>query len=694
MNFKSNVSRLVLLAALCTPATVNAQDADETMDDNTDVITVTATKTERNVFETPTAVAVIDQEQIDQFIPLSYSDVLEGVPGLAIQGGARRIAEEPSIRGFSDQQLVLRLDGARQNFDLSHRGRFFVDPALIKRIEVIRGSASSLYGSGAIGGVLSLESKGAKDLLRDGQDIGARAALGYQTNGEEILASGGVFGQTGKIDMLANMVYRNVGENFTDGSGNPIVDSQDEVLNGHTKIGIEPTEFQRFEINADFYESNGLNPTASDDVSSPNTVVDRDTSEYNIRGNYTYNNPDNNLIDFKTVFYYGDVNVSEDRIVDNRADRSKFSSYGIDLHNTSRFNIDDQNNMAFTYGFEYFQDDQSGTRNGEDRIEFPDASRTFAAGYAQLELDLLDGLVSIIPGVRYDHFKLESESTFNDRSESDVTPRISVGVNPTEQIYLWGSYSEAFRAPTLTELYNDGVHFSVPGQSPADPNIQNLFQPTPLLEPEKAQSWEVGLRLREDNIFNDGDSLIASVNYFNTDVENFVDTVVTFVDPTIPPVFTPPFGPLTLFGSTRNVNSQAEIDGFESDIRYENDLFEFGVSGFTVNGRNPLTDEGLSSVAPDSLTIRVATKIEEYGLRIGARTTITAAQDDVPAGSVTTDGYQTVDLFFNWSPIDGVFQNTQFNFVIDNLLDEDYSIHPTVIRQPGRSFKFNVSHQF
>ena len=44
-------------------------------------------------------------------------------------------------------------------------------------------------------------------------------------------------------------------------------------LNGHTKIGLEPTEFQRFVINADFFENNGLNPTASDDVSSPNTVL-------------------------------------------------------------------------------------------------------------------------------------------------------------------------------------------------------------------------------------------------------------------------------------------------------------------------------------------------------------------------------------------------------------------------------------
>lgn len=690
MNFKNSTSRLVLLAALIFPPVAMAQQYP----DAEDVITVTATKTERNVFETPTAVAVLDQEEIEQFIPLSYRDVMEGVPGLSIQGGARRIAEEPSIRGFSDQQLVLRLDGARQNFDLSHRGRFFVDPGLIKRVEVIRGSASSLYGSGAIGGVLSLESKGAKDLLKDGQDIGARARIGYQSNGEEFLASGGVFGQTGKIDMLANIVFREASEDFTDGSGNPIIDTQDKVLNGHTKIGIEPDENQRFEINADFYESNGLNPTASDDISSPTTVVDRDTSEFNIRGNYAYNDPDNNLIDFKLVFHYGDVDVNEDRVIDDRADKSNFTSYGIDLHNTSRLNANEGTSMAFTYGFEYFIDEQSGTRNGVDRPEFPDASREFIAGYAQLELDMLDGLVSIIPGVRYDHFELNSNSLFADRRESDITPRISVGINPSEQLYVWGSYSEAFRAPTLTELYNDGIHFSVPDGFGPGTLVQNEFEPTPQLEAEQAESWEIGARFRQTGIFNNNDSFIISGNYFNTDVKNFVDTVVLYVDPSKPPMFVPPFGPMTFFGTTQNVNAQAKIDGFEGDISYDSEYFTFGISGFTAKGRNPLTDEGLSSIAADSMTIRLTAKFMNYGLKLGARTTITAAQDDVPEDSVTTDGYQTVDMFASWSPTEGPFQNTVFSAAVDNLFDEDYSVHPTVIKQPGRSFKFTLSHQF
>lgn len=129
-------------------------------------------------------------------------------------------------------------------------------------------------------------------------------------------------------------------------------------------------------------------------------------------------------------------------------------------------------------------------------------------------------------------------------------------------------------------------------------------------------------------------------------------------------------------------------------MRYDNSYFTASISGFTANGTNPLTGEGLSSIAPDSMTISLRGKLPDYGLQIGARATITAEQNDVPEESVTTEGYKTVDLFASWSPESGAFQNTVLSLAIDNIFDEDYTIHPTVIRQPGRSFRVNISHQF
>lgn len=52
------------------------------------------------------------------------------IPGVIVEGGPRPIALEPNIRGFRDEQVVLRFDGARQNFSLAHRRRFFTDPEI------------------------------------------------------------------------------------------------------------------------------------------------------------------------------------------------------------------------------------------------------------------------------------------------------------------------------------------------------------------------------------------------------------------------------------------------------------------------------------------------------------------------------------------------------------------------------------
>ena len=73
MNNLNGVSKLVLMMALSTTFTAVSASAEAT-DDIEDVITVTATKTERSVFKTPIAVAVIEQEEIDQFIPLSFKE--------------------------------------------------------------------------------------------------------------------------------------------------------------------------------------------------------------------------------------------------------------------------------------------------------------------------------------------------------------------------------------------------------------------------------------------------------------------------------------------------------------------------------------------------------------------------------------------------------------------------------------------
>ena len=80
-------------------------------------------------------------------------------------------------------------DGARQNFGSAHDGRFFIDPSLLKSVEVLRGPASSLYGSGGTGGIIEFRTMGAADFLAPGETVGATISGGYQTVNRERLGT-------------------------------------------------------------------------------------------------------------------------------------------------------------------------------------------------------------------------------------------------------------------------------------------------------------------------------------------------------------------------------------------------------------------------------------------------------------------------------------------------------------------------
>lgn len=681
---------LLALAAVG-PAAADSADAGAGADGNAlEEVTVTATRTERASFTTPSAVSVVDAAEAALFQPNGFADVLEGVPGTSIVGGSRRVAEEPSIRGFVDEQVIMRLDGARQNFDLAHRGRFFVDPLLLERAEVVRGGASALYGSGALGGVISLDTLGARDLLAEGRRFGAIADVGYLSNGAEpVLALRG-FGAGEKLDALVSATYRSITEDLNDGDGEDILDTRDRVTSVLGKVGFEPGSDQRLELTADFYESDGENPTNATSVSAPSTVVDRDTRRRSARARYSLAPADRPWIDFNAVAWTASLDSTESRFIDGRLDESSFDSVGVDLYNTSRFAQGGHTSFALTYGAEAFRDRQSGTRDGEERTQFPRAERSFAAAYLQLEIDIGQRF-SIIPGLRYDRFSLEADDEVADRDEDQLTPRLAVGYSPTDWLYLWSSYAEGFRAPSLTQLYNRGVHFAVPNGVGPDTLVVNEFVPTPDLEPETTETYEAGLRLRFEDLIAARDRLSFAATAFRSDIENYIDQTVVFLDPTRPPVFTPPAGPLTFFGATVNDNVEAELQGVEAELRYRRG----GLSGFVtatlLDGERRDTGEPLGSVPQDRVTAQLSGRLPGNHIEIGGRATWADDRTDVPADTLPGESFTTVDVFLAWRPRWRPLADTSVVFGVDNLLDETYAVYPTVINQPGRSFRVSIS---
>ena len=155
----------------------------------TDPITITATKNPLRAFDFPGMVSLLTNSpaQFDQ--SSTIDDVLKLIPNLQFSRGPRRTGEEPSIRGVSGPDVIILLDGARQNFGSAHDGRFFIDPFFIKEAEVLKGPASALYGSGGLGGVIEFRTLSPSDLLRNEDKAALRFITGYQDVNNEKLAT-------------------------------------------------------------------------------------------------------------------------------------------------------------------------------------------------------------------------------------------------------------------------------------------------------------------------------------------------------------------------------------------------------------------------------------------------------------------------------------------------------------------------
>ncbi|ESZ04915.1 hypothetical protein X737_36165 [Mesorhizobium sp. L48C026A00] len=100
------------------------------------------------------SVSHVDQEQLQRRMATTPNDMLLGVPGVAVQADARRVSSSINIRGLQDfGRVAVIVDGARQNFQRSDHGpqsTFYIDPELIKSVDVIRGPVANTYGSGPL----------------------------------------------------------------------------------------------------------------------------------------------------------------------------------------------------------------------------------------------------------------------------------------------------------------------------------------------------------------------------------------------------------------------------------------------------------------------------------------------------------------------------------------------------------------
>jgi hemoglobin/transferrin/lactoferrin receptor protein len=654
-------------------------------------------RTGETAIESLASASHVDQEQLNRRMATTPNEMLLGVPGVAAQADARRVSTSINIRGLQDfGRVAVIVDGARQNFQRSDHGTqstFYIDPELVKSIDVIRGPVANTYGSGAIGGVVFFDTKDAEDFLKPEETWGASVTGRYESNGKGWTTSAsGAYRFNENWDALGNIVYRNY-DDYKDGGGDTVKGTGFDVLSGLLKTTIRPTNNSELKLGW-VGSSDGWN-----EIGGGVPVNDVDLKSNTLTARYNVSDEDRSWLDLHINTSYNKTNLDLTSLVpQNRFDpvtglpivlpagsQSTFDvgTSGIDIWNTSRF---ETAGIAheLTYGGDWVGDNvKTGGAAGSDSFYTPSGKRNVSGAYLQdkLSWDWLE----VIAGLRYDNYSLKDST--HETSGDRLSPRITVGVSPFESASLaglqfYGTYAEGYRSPSLTETLISGNH-------PA--GVSFPFLPNPNLRPETGKMTEFGVNYKQNDIFEPGDALRIKAAYFNNDVDDYIEGVtLSPFDPTSGC----PYGPgIPICYQYQNF-AKAKIHGFELESVYNAGWGYAGLSasftdGHTVSHKGVEAD--LATIPSSQVIAQLGLRFLEDKLTIGGE----VQYNGKPKGNAVAKDYTLVNAFASYQATD----NLKIDFRADNLFDVKYA-NPlngsttVAVYEPGITLKLAATMRF
>ncbi|WP_202331275.1 TonB-dependent hemoglobin/transferrin/lactoferrin family receptor [Mesorhizobium sp. L-8-3] len=625
-------------------------------------LVVTATRTARDVYESLSASSGLSRERLELEVQGgSVSDIMRLIPGVTTQTEADDPGTAINIRGMQDFGRVnVLIDGARQNFQKNGHGAngtFYLDTEMLKAVDVTRGPVSSVYGSGAIGGVVSFTTIDADDVLDEGETIGARLKTGAQYNGLGGLLHGEAAARfTDAFDLAGAATWQKF-DDYSSGDGTKVQSGQD-LLSGLLKARIRPDEAQEITLSGMRYHNDFDNVSGL--TRSTTAIADTFTAGYR----YT---PDNPWWDFSAKVYY--TGTTFDQVNATGTDIGAEKSYavvtpGFDVFNTSRLDTGPVSH-GLTYGGDLFRDKV----NTEDLLSTSDdltpSGRRLAYGAFVQDRVTYDGWLEVIGAVRYDAYSLLNDTISNGGNR--ISPKLTVGLTPWNPVTFYATYAEGYRAPAITETLIEGFH-------PAP--VNGRFFPNPNLRPEISRSIEAGVNLRLDDVFMGGDRLRMKAGVFRNNVEDYIDQV--FIMFPIPGGY-----------QYQNV-AEARIEGFEIEGSYDTGDYFAELSGQVMNGVNLATGGQLQKVPPNRVVTTLGFRAFEQALTAGARLTVVGDKSDAGSTGFVGEAYQLVDLFARWK-ING---QASADLALNNIFNRQYTQYLDADPSPGFNAKLSLTVKF
>lgn len=665
-------------------------------------VLVAATRRADPAFGLPWSTDVLGaREIVTERMRRTLPDALLDVPGVMVQRTSYGQAS-PFVRGFTGYHTVLLVDGIRLNNSTFRSGpnQYWstVDPLSVERVELVRGPASVMHGSDAVGGVVNAVAR-RRTSFEPGLHGGARSYVRWASAEDSWTARLEVEGNQDDLGFLAGVNTKSYDDLRSGGRHDRLDETGYRERDGDVRIDFRESECSTWAF--------GAQRVVQDEVPRTHTTVESVPFHGTLPGDELRRDLDQrrDLVYLRnrrvvgavfadeieaTLSFHGQYEEQK-RVRDTNPVRHDLS--GVDVE-TIGFQIHAEKDTAIglvSYGFEGWNDRvESYRRDYEDgaltlaRIQGPvadDAGYRMLGVYAQDEFEL--GGTTFTAGARWTRAHADADEVDDPRvpgadpatpgnvlSLEDTWRNVSASLRAVrplaERWNVFGGVSQGFRAPNLSDLTRLD-------------DTSGVETPSPDLDPERFVQGELGVK-------HEGGGWTAQAAVWRTWIRDLI----------VPS----PTG--ATIGGTPEVRKDNVGDGWahglEAEVAYEVDeAWTVALGGTWQRGRvdqilpnGTVVRRPLSRMAPLTGTVTVAWREPGSPVRAWVSGRFADAQDElslkdetdtqrIPPGG--TPGYGVVSLGASWE----ITENLTASFAVENVFDKAYRIHGSGVNEAGRS---------
>jgi len=686
-----------------------------------DEVVVSTNRTENYLRNSPFAESLIGKEEIQTRPSFSLPDILQNEPGVSLlRDGVW--GTEVSIRGLNRENVITLIDGSRIATSTDVAARLsLINLNDVERVEVIKGASSSIYGSGATGGIVNIITKSPQ--LYEKFSLNGNVIIEYNTVNDLSVFGGSLYSGSSFWSTKLSGNYRKA--NNTQTPRGELLNSQFEDYSFSGALNIFPIDNHKLKIDYQLFRAENVGIPGSSVFPEQALVTYPFERRELFSAGYEIQNISNTFYKLSAKYSYQLINRDVENIpyiVQNipasggnparRVSVLKITPSADHKNNNAtlqgNFWLFDSHNLAV--GIDYWDRSYKGERERYQLIEVLDSAGNVVSTtnqitgeipvpnskyrslgiFAQDEFKLFDDRLSTTLGLRYDFINITAEKTLN--PVYTITNGV-LNTNPPNQNVLWDSTdtNNSSYSANLGLIYSLFSSLDLTlglGSSFRSPSLEERFQyidqgivvrvGNPELKPEKGQSVDFGIRYYSDNL-----KIISSFFY-----SHFHDLVVE-----IPGMYE---GRNALIKT--NIG-EARIYGFDfsADHNFWRDYIFYTTASY-VKGDDITADGNLPEIPPLNGRIGLKLSFLEY-MQTDVSSTIFAEQNDVAEGEITTPGYAIFNLFLNTVPIKLSSLSFRIYSGVENIFDKAYQNHLSTTRgsitiEPGRNIFLKLAVDF